>query len=81
MSLPRARSGASLPVGQLKVARYCELSGDHTALASLAGGAPLSTAAYGPPLRVPDAMLDPGSTGGLAAAPATGAPGGPASRG
>jgi hypothetical protein len=39
--LANARSGASLPVGQLRVARYCGLAGDITSLATLAGGAPL----------------------------------------
>jgi hypothetical protein len=39
--LSNTRSGASLPVGELKVSRYCELQGDHSALATLDGGAPL----------------------------------------
>lgn len=39
--LANAKSGAALPVGQLQVTRYCTLSGDHTSLATLKGGAPL----------------------------------------
>jgi hypothetical protein len=39
--LSNTRSGASLPVGELQVHRYCELKGDHAALATLDGGAPL----------------------------------------
>lgn len=39
--LTKTRSGAALPVGELKVARYCEMEGDRTALATLDGGAPL----------------------------------------
>ena len=39
--LANVRSGAALPVGQLKVSRYCELDGEYTALATLEGGAPL----------------------------------------
>ncbi len=39
--LANARSGASLPVGELKVSRYCELEGVCTSLATLDGGAPL----------------------------------------
>ncbi|MFK8113810.1 MAG: BatA domain-containing protein [Rubripirellula sp.] len=39
--LAKTLSGAALPVGELKVARYCELEGQRTALASLDGGAPL----------------------------------------
>jgi hypothetical protein len=39
--LANTRSGASLPVGQLSVTRYCELTGDHTSLATLQGGATL----------------------------------------
>ncbi|MCA8999216.1 MAG: hypothetical protein KDA80_19635 [Planctomycetaceae bacterium] len=39
--LANTRSGASLPVGQLKVYRYCELEGNTIALASLDGGTPL----------------------------------------
>lgn len=39
--LANTRSGASLPVGQLSVTRYCELTGEHTPLATLQGGAPL----------------------------------------
>jgi len=34
-------SGQSLPVGDLKVKRYCKLSGEFTTLAALRGGAPL----------------------------------------
>lgn len=39
--LARTQSGAALPVGQLEVHRYCELSGEVTQLATLRGGAPL----------------------------------------
>jgi hypothetical protein len=39
--LANAASGASLPVGQLNVTRYCGLEGEHTALATLVDGAPL----------------------------------------
>ena len=39
--LSRTLSGAALPVGQLEIHQYCELSGEHTPLASLKGGAPL----------------------------------------
>lgn len=39
--LARTLSGAALPVGQLDVHRYCRLSGELTALATLAGGSPL----------------------------------------
>jgi hypothetical protein len=39
--LARTLSGAALPVGQLEVARYCKLTGDYTALATLRGGAAL----------------------------------------
>jgi hypothetical protein len=39
--LANARSGASLPVGQLKVTQFCGLEGDYTSLATLTGGAPL----------------------------------------
>jgi hypothetical protein len=39
--LARDRSGAALPVGQLQVLRYCTLTGDQTALATLTGGPPL----------------------------------------
>lgn len=39
--LANTRSGASLPVGELQVQRYCELSGDYASLATLDGGAPL----------------------------------------
>lgn len=37
----RAQSGAALPVGELLIQRYCELAGEYTPLATLAGGAPL----------------------------------------
>lgn len=39
--LANVRSGASLPVGQLRVMRYCTLSGEVTGLATLNGGIPL----------------------------------------
>ncbi|MCG8652614.1 MAG: hypothetical protein MI861_22430, partial [Pirellulales bacterium] len=39
--LAKTRSGASLPVGDLKIGRYCELEGQRTSLATLDGGAPL----------------------------------------
>jgi len=39
--LARTLSGAALPVGKLDIRRYCGLSGELTALATLAGGAPL----------------------------------------
>ncbi len=39
--LSRTRSGASLPVGELRVSRYCELEGTASVLATLDGGAPL----------------------------------------
>ena len=39
--LARTLSGAALPVGQLEVSQYCQLSGEATVLASLHGGAPL----------------------------------------
>ena len=39
--LSRTLSGASLPVGQLEIFQYCVLSGDHTPLATLKGGATL----------------------------------------
>lgn len=39
--LSRTRSGDALPVGELKVARHCQLEGDFRALAVLDGGAPL----------------------------------------
>src|SRR5439155_24842232 len=35
------QSGASLPVGQLQIRRYCGLAGDLVPLASLKGGRPL----------------------------------------
>jgi hypothetical protein len=41
--LANTLSGASLPVGQLKIRRHCELSGEATVLASLSGGDPLLT--------------------------------------
>jgi len=37
----RTLSGAALPVGQLRISRYCPAEGEFTALASLDGGAPL----------------------------------------
>jgi hypothetical protein len=39
--LANTQSGASLPVGQLRVRRYCGLDGELTPLASLKGGKPL----------------------------------------
>ncbi|HVU87140.1 MAG TPA: BatA domain-containing protein [Pirellulales bacterium] len=39
--LARTLNGAALPVGQLEVMRYCGLSGETTALATLRGGAAL----------------------------------------
>jgi len=39
--LANSQSGAALPVGQLKVQRYCEIEGETTTLASLQNGAPL----------------------------------------
>ncbi len=39
--LAKTRSGASLPVGELKVSRYCRLEGERSSLATLDGGAPL----------------------------------------
>ena len=39
--LANALSGQALPVGDLQVKRYCEISGESTALASLRGGVPL----------------------------------------
>lgn len=39
--LANTQSGASLPVGQLEVRRYCKLAGETTPLATLKGGAPL----------------------------------------
>ncbi|QEH32590.1 hypothetical protein OJF2_10670 [Aquisphaera giovannonii] len=39
--LSQTQSGGPLPVGQLQVRRHCGLAGESTALASLAGGAPL----------------------------------------
>jgi len=39
--LTRTLSGQSLPLGDLKVRRYCPMSGECTALAALRGGAPL----------------------------------------
>ncbi|HTU24929.1 MAG TPA: BatA domain-containing protein [Pirellulales bacterium] len=39
--LARTLNGAALPLGQLDVRRYCTLSGDFTALATLYGGTPL----------------------------------------
>lgn len=39
--LSNTRSGASLPVGELKVLRCCGLEGDRLSLATLSGGTPL----------------------------------------
>ena len=39
--LSRTLSGAALPVGQLEIHQYCGLSGEHTPLATLHGGATL----------------------------------------
>ena len=39
--LANAQSGAALPVGQLRIGRYCGLTGELTNLASLKGGKPL----------------------------------------
>jgi hypothetical protein len=39
--LGRTLSGAALPVGQLEVRQFCRLSGEHTSLATLKGGATL----------------------------------------
>ncbi len=39
--LGRTLSGAALPVGQLEIRKYCGLSGEHTPLATLRGGASL----------------------------------------
>lgn len=39
--LANTQSGAALPVGQLQVRKHCGLSGEHTPLAALKGGAPL----------------------------------------
>ncbi|TWT37108.1 hypothetical protein KOR34_20550 [Posidoniimonas corsicana] len=39
--LANTQSGAALPVGRWKVARYCSLEGECSTLASLPGGAPL----------------------------------------
>ena len=39
--LGRTLSGAALPVGQLEIRKYCGLTGEHTPLATLRGGAPL----------------------------------------
>jgi hypothetical protein len=39
--LARTQSGAALPVGELRVRRYCGLAGEFTPLATLPGGAPL----------------------------------------
>jgi hypothetical protein len=39
--LAHTLSGAALPVGQLEVQKYCELTGELTPLATLAGGTPL----------------------------------------
>ncbi len=39
--LANTQSGAALPVGQLRVRRYCELEGELTPLASLKNGRPL----------------------------------------
>ncbi len=39
--LANTRSGESLPVGEVKILRYCQLEGDFTSLATLADGDPL----------------------------------------
>lgn len=39
--LARTQSGAALPVGELKVHRFCRLKGESTGLAMLSSGAPL----------------------------------------
>ena len=39
--LAQTQSGGPLPVGQLQIRKYCGLSGELTALATLRGGAPL----------------------------------------
>ncbi len=39
--LSNTQSGAALPVGQLQIRKHCGLSGEHTPLATLKGGAPL----------------------------------------
>src|SRR5688500_15210398 len=39
--LARTQSGAALPVGELKIHRYCQLQGEASGLAMLRGGAPL----------------------------------------
>ena len=39
--LGRTLNGAALPVGQLEIFQFCGLSGEHTPLATLKGGAPL----------------------------------------
>ncbi|WP_010586572.1 BatA domain-containing protein [Schlesneria paludicola] len=39
--LSRTLSGAALPVGQLEIHQYCGMTGEHTPLATLRGGAPL----------------------------------------
>lgn len=39
--LGRTLSGAALPVGQLEIRKYCGVSGEHTPLATLRGGASL----------------------------------------
>lgn len=41
--LTHALSGQALPVGDLKVRRHCQVSGEFTTLAALRGGAPLLT--------------------------------------
>ena len=38
--LSKTRSGAALPVGELKANRYRDIQGDHSALATLDGGSP-----------------------------------------
>lgn len=43
--LANTLSGASLPVGQLKIRRHCQLAGEATVLAALNGGDPLVTRA------------------------------------
>src|SRR5690606_13732541 len=46
--LARTRNGAALPVGQLRVSRYCTLTGEQTALARVEGDEPLLVRAVTP---------------------------------
>jgi hypothetical protein len=43
--LARSQAGTALPVGELAIARYCKLAGDHTPLATLGTGDVLLTRA------------------------------------